>query len=443
MNLRPHALLVGTLLFGCSSSKTPDTSSTPLPCEVDAVFAAHCRECHAAVPQYGAPMPLMTWEDLHAPAKSDPSKLVYQLVETRIHDDQAPMPQPPNPRLDDATSAVLDTWIAAGAPAKTGTDACSDAGQGGAGGASGAGGAGGSTAVTDSLQCTPDVSVRATTPWAMPQNETDIYVCYGMDVPVTGQRQAIGFQPHVDNTKIVHHMLLYQSETSVSSTPAACSGTAIDKNKLVYGWAPGGLPFELPDAAGYPMSTSDAGDTAHYVVQVHYNNIQGLSGETDLSGFDLCSTDQIRPNTADVIAFGSMDFTIEPHAALDITCDYTIPTASQTLHVMSAFPHMHQLGTTIATTSTPIAGGDDISLGAVPNWSFNNQIWYPMETQVSPGDIVHTRCAWQNTTDKPVSFGEYTEDEMCYSFTMYYPSDPTYKAWLSPALGSQCHPTAQ
>ncbi len=374
-------------------------------------------------------MPLVTYADLQAPAVSDPSMKVYQLVETRIHDDAKPMPQPPNPRLSAAQTMTLDTWIAAGAPAASG-GACptSDAGSDG-------------SADAATLGCTPDVMLRPGSPWTMPADETDVYVCYGVDVPVTGQRQIIGFEPHIDNTKIVHHTLVYESATATSPTPTPCAGGGVTQNALLYGWAPGGVPFELPPQAGYPMTTG----TQHFIVQVHYSNLTGLSNEMDSTGFDLCTTSELRPNDAAVVAFGSESFTIPAHGSLDITCDLPLPT-KQPMNVISAFPHMHLLGTAIETTATPAGvdagdGGSDLQLGGVAEWDFNSEIWFPLSVTVDPGATIHTRCAWDNTTAAPVSFGQDTSDEMCYSFTMYYPADTAIKSWTLPALASTCHPT--
>ena len=46
---------------------------------------------------------------------------------------------------------------------------------------------------------------------------------------------------------------------------------------------------------------------------------------------------------------------------------------------------------------------------------------------------------WNNPGDTTVTFGENSTDEMCYSFTMYYPRivDPRWN-WALPALYSQC-----
>ncbi len=408
------------LILACSS--TTSTPGSPLPCAIENVLGAHCRTCHGATPSFGAPMSLVSYEDLHAKAKSAPSRSVYELVGERIHDEAHPMPQPPNHRLSALETATLDNWVAAGAPAPLKSEVCkSPSYDGGA---------------IPGLSCKPDVSVRPISPWAMPQEQSDVYVCYGVDIPALPNQQAIAFAPHIDNTKIVHHVLLYEAQSSRPITPGLCP-LGVGQAKLVYGWAPGGGPFELPPEAGYKMAGADG--VAHYVVQVHYNNLAGLAEEEDTSGFDLCTTTTPRPNDADVIAFGSMSFTIPAHGALDITCDYPIPKSVTDMHVISAFPHMHQLGTTIATTASGQSG--NLDLGAVNNWSFTNQLWSPMSATVHGGDVIHTRCAWNNPTSADVSFGEFTQDEMCYSFTMYWPATDAFHLWALPAARSTCVPT--
>jgi cytochrome c551/c552 len=392
-----------------------------LPCDVNTVLVDSCQKCHSAPPQFGAPMPLVTYADLQAPAHSDPTKKVYEVVETRIHDTAAPMPQPPNPALDAADMATIDSWVAAGAPSSSVACASRDAGA--------------DASVV--LSCTPDTHLISASPWTMPTDTEDIYVCYGVNLGLTSKRQVTAIAPRVDNHSIVHHALLFESDTPVSSTPAPCSPGGSSDWRIVYGWAPGGQPFELPPQAGFAED-----QTTNYVVQVHYNNINQLANEMDSSGFDLCTTDQLRPNDADVLAFGSVKFTIPPHDGLDITCSVTIPQEYSGIHVIAAFPHMHELGKLIETSLVPAPGGPSLDLGSQPTWNFQSQLWFPLTQDVELGDVVNTRCAWENTTDAPVGFGPYTEDEMCYSFTMYYPKiTATTWYWGAPALTSKCSPT--
>jgi cytochrome c551/c552 len=429
--LRSSLLVIPTLaLVACSTVNgakstggAGGTAVENLPCDVDTVLKDHCQQCHGATPQFGAPMSLVTYADLVANAPEDPSQKVYQAVEARTHDDAKPMPQPPNPRLDAADQATLDNWIAAGAPPST--QACT-------------GGAGGGDAGAP-LPCTPDLSLVPKTSYTMPTDTDDIYICYGIDVNTTTAEQAIGFFPHVDNAKIVHHMLLFQTDETVAVGPTPCQfGGGGTDWRIVTVWAPGGVGLVMPPQAGFPLS-----GTTHYAVQVHYNNLMHLVGETDSSGFDVCTTTDLRPNDADVLAFGTEDISIPAHGTQDETCDYTLPTDAPNLTFVADMPHMHELGTVISTIDHPVSGGATIDLGTRDPWSFNTQFWTNLAgTQVGPGDMVSTRCAWFNPGASPVEFGEDTEDEMCFSFVVYYPKITNAQwNWALPSYLSTCSPT--
>src|ERR1044071_6651291 len=55
-------------------------------CSARNVFHDNCLECHGTQPFYGAPMLLVTFDDLHARSVTDPSKYVYEMIAMRIHD---------------------------------------------------------------------------------------------------------------------------------------------------------------------------------------------------------------------------------------------------------------------------------------------------------------------------------------------------------------------
>lgn len=392
-----------------------------LPCDVDDVLARRCQDCHTSPPRFGAPMPLVTSIDLHAPSKSDPSKPVYVRVGEKIHDKTAPMPQPPNAPLSTADAKTLDDWIAASAPKFDGTCGGSTGGDGGGLG-------------PQPLSCTPDTHLAPPSPWTMPRDQTDEYVCYGVEANVTSKRHIVALSPKIDNTSIVHHVLLFQADEAVSSTPTPCSGGGSIKWRLVYGWAPGGKNLEMPPEAGFPVEQG-----THFVVQIHYNNLNGLSGQQDKTGFDLCTTDKLRPNDADVMAFGTTKFTIPAHATEQYDCSVSVPSDFDGLRLIYAFPHMHRLGKQIETKLVSGSGGAPVDLGGAPAWDFNNQAWQSIDATLHGGDEVRTSCTWTNDTPADVSFGENTGDEMCYSFTMYYPRiTATQWSWIVPAATSSC-----
>ncbi len=407
------------------ATSTSATEAVALPCAVDDVFARNCRTCHATTPRYGAPMSLVREADVLAAGTDGTPR--SELIGHRIHDDRRPMPPPPNARLDAADLATLDGWIAKGAPAAAPGETCSAPAPAATPGDG-----------RPALSCKPDVTRLPASAFSMAEDSGDLYICYGFDVPVTGKRHLTAIAPKLDNTRIIHHLVLYETDVVASATPGSCDIAGLARARLLYGWAPGTGNLELPPEAGYPMD-----GTHHFVVQIHYNNAKHLAGQTDASGFEFCTTDKLRANDADALTFGTETFTIPPKSTTDVTCDYTWPATAPSVHVFSALPHMHQLGDMIGTTQFPSgAASKPVDLGGQASWDFNNQILVPVTATLNPGDRIQTRCRWRNPTDATVSFGPTTEDEMCFSYTMYYPRF-AFDGWTyrTPATESKCSPS--
>jgi cytochrome c551/c552 len=411
----------------------PDGGSNGLPCDVDAILETACRKCHAATPLYGAPMPLATLADLHAPAPTNAARKVLELVPERVNDDAKPMPEAPNARLSAADRATLAAWVANGAPA--GTTQCT------------------TTPVKPdppTTTCKPDLPIGPAVPYTMPTASGDEYVCYGVELSRPSPTHVVGFAPRIDNKAIVHHVVLFEADQAYSTTPTPCSAGGSLQWRMVTGWAPGGMGFELPPQAGFPLKTTGS---THYVVQMHYSNPTALVDQKDTSGFDLC-TSAPRQYEADVMAFGTQKIDIAVNETKSLDCLVPVKTKIAGydldftgLHLIASMPHMHKLGTEMSTQL--LAGGPSgapTDLGTIAGWSFNTQAWLPIQGDGTGGgavlqanDMIKTRCTWKNTTGKPVKFGENTEDEMCYSFTTYYPriNAPIW-SWAAPALTSTC-----
>ena len=99
--MRPAlALAASVLLAACEplpSGALPATTEGPggggasasaadLPCDVAALLGSRCGACHSDPPRYGAPMPLTSAAALHAPAASDSSRAVHEIVRERLHE---------------------------------------------------------------------------------------------------------------------------------------------------------------------------------------------------------------------------------------------------------------------------------------------------------------------------------------------------------------------
>lgn len=398
------------------TSQVNTTAASGLPCAVDEALAKNCRSCHGAVPQFGAPMSLVTYADLTAPAKSNPDKRVFEIAYNRTHSTANPMPPPPNARLGQSEQGALDAWIQSGA--KNASEVCNTSTPPP------------STGISKGLSCTPDQKIRPPTKFVMDKNKSDEIVCYGFEVTNAQKRHVIGLGPHLDNTRIVHHMILFESTVAASPTPAPCGGGSAANWRFIGGWAPGGGAYDLPPEAGFPQE-----GTTHYVMQVHYNNQAGLENQSDESGFDLCTTTELRANDADVMASGTLSINLPPRTSTNTTCNFTWPTSK--IHVFGASPHMHRLGQSLSITK--VKGGVASSILDRPNFSFDiGGGSDPVDMDLEKGDVIRTSCGWKNTSDAKVGFGEATSDEMCFGFMMYYPRI-TSSLWKFPvpaALGT-------
>jgi hypothetical protein len=403
---------------GLGTASAGDSSGpSGLPCDVDAIVKQKCQNCHGADPTFGAPQSLVTHDQLAA---------VAPRVIARIKDAAKPMPPVPNPTLSAAEISTLEGWVNGGMP--TSTEACRSAP---------------SRPTTQPLNCTPDQHLQAPTPYEMQQGGgTDQYVCVGVDITNTQKRHITAMGPKVDNAKILHHILVFQSTTSFGNVAKPCQAFDSKSWRLMGGWAPGGTNLELPAEAGYPEEKG----VTHWVVQFHYNNANNLAGQKDNSGFELCTTDQLRPNDAAVLAFGTISINLPPHSDVSTTCDYTLGTQfAKGAQFFNASPHMHTRGTGLGTVRIPKGSTTPETIFDHPNFSFENQANFPIQKQATQGDVMRTTCKWKNTSDQSISFGENTSDEMCFDFLGYYPAIPDQTlfglpifTWITPSAMATC-----
>jgi hypothetical protein len=103
---------------GASGAGAPPAQGNErMPCDIASVLGRQCYSCHGETLNLGAPMHLTTWSDLHAPAVTDPTKKVHEVVAVRVQDTVRPMPPKMNGKLAVADRTLLVNWSGQGAPA--------------------------------------------------------------------------------------------------------------------------------------------------------------------------------------------------------------------------------------------------------------------------------------------------------------------------------------
>jgi hypothetical protein len=395
----------------------PTSPSAPgVPCEVDKIVRSNCQTCHGAQPSSGASVPLVTYDDYQ---RDHNGKKVYELVGEFIHNEGNIMP--PAGKLKPQDLTTLDTWIGAGAPESPVSCNLPAA-----------------PSAVKPLSCKANVSINTPAPFTMPNIPLvhDYYMCYGASDLVTKKRHIVGFAPHIGNPKIVHHVLLFKSLVPVPPVPFPCTALVDAAWQVQAGWAPGAGNLELPPEAGIP---DDIG-LSNWVVQIHYNDGGGkYGGETDQTGYDMCATEELRPNDAGVVGFGTIAIAIPPRSKLAMDCTFLPGPLWWGKHFFTSFAHMHGRGTALSTTLQHLFSGTE-TVSDYEGFNFSEQGFRPAKGTVGVGDVIRTRCAWTNTSDELVTFGENTDNEMCFNFVGYYPAIPEYP-WITPSLATACIPS--
>jgi hypothetical protein len=394
-------------MFACGAPPPPGTGGaggtggggSNLPCDVATVLQNKCQRCHSTIPQFGAPISLMTYADTQAPRNG---QQVWQVMQSAI----AAGRMPQNDTLSTQERSTLDNWFAQNAP---GSGVVCPGGSGGGDGDVG----------IDKLPCTPTKFFRAHAfgnlnakyPVANPTNNQ--YVTFWFPSPFAAGEQATAWAPITDDGRVIHHWILYGTTTAGTDGQTGLGGT------FVSGWAPGGTNGVLDPDVGLELNYP------YFYLQIHYNNSL-YNDAADASGVAFCTTPTPRTNTAGVVTLGNSRFTI-PAGSSNYPVTGTCTTLSKDgspITIIAGSPHMHKLGSGFRTEHT--RGGasqgdiDNIALGT---WSFDNQKHYPLvpRREYRSGDTLKTTCYYTNPTGAAVSFGLRTEDEMCFDFMTAYP----------------------
>jgi mono/diheme cytochrome c family protein len=392
-------------------------ASGDLPCEVASVFASHCASCHGTATAAGAPMSLATRADLmkEAPLTKGHSSAVEAVA--RMKNDARPMPPAPMARVSASDLAKVEAWVAAGMPA--GTASCAAPAAGTTSPTSG-------SVVPKPAECQDTFEITAhgdklEEPFKIAANPKDAgnqYHCFYFNPPYKADSGVLWFESILDNTKNLHHWILYATDnaTHPSGTSAACNASE-PGSYFVAGWAPGANNVVIPNDTSLAMPS---GPNAGLILELHYYNNTGAA-QVDKSGLRFCTAPKSsRKNVAAVHTTGSEGICLDAGEKEDVVGKCSPRTDMGDIHIVGVWPHMHKLARRQKLV-VQRAGGTSETIHDEA-FDFNAQIFYPKDVVLKPGDKLETHCVYDNDTNAQVHYGENTQQEMCYSFIMAWPA---------------------
>jgi len=241
--------------------------------------------------------------------------------------------------------------------------------------------------------------------------------------------------------QLVHHMILYTclqdlDETFYNQTqtgPPVCA-VGMKQKGMCYSfwilWAVGGNAMQMPNEAGMPMGLStipgDVSTARNVMLEVHYDNPDGVQ-ITDSSGFKLYYTDKLRDNDAVIMTLGHMDIDIPPgavsHEHINECSGACTSKMKGPITALWAGLHMHAAGKGIWTQH--FRGLEELPrLGHKASWDFNQQSPSHVKAVIKPGDRLVTHCTYNSeSSTQRKTFGEGSDDEMCFNFLLVYPAE--------------------
>lgn len=320
--------------------------------------------------------------------------------------------------LDEAEKQVLRDWVAAGVPLGDEADA---------------------PAPYELPTLAPfDAQIAGSAPYqpTFAEGSRDDYRCWAVELGNEDDVYLTGIEALIDPEHLgfVHHAVLFDDSDggwSGGADPAdadgfPCGGFGEGDWAFLHGWGPGASPITFGDGRGMRLD-----DHAKLVIQAHYFD-NGAAVPDQLAYGLLLAPEvadevyQIPINPDDFhIPAGDADYT----SAVDFTWDYLFPVT-----LLSVWPHMHLLGTGFDFQVAHADGTEDCVV-RMDGWDFHNQVPARLvdPVVVQGGDTVQMSCHYDNSDANPnqfndppaeVSFGEGTNDEMCFGFTYAMAGEP-------------------
>jgi len=214
----------------------------------------------------------------------------------------------------------------------------------------------------------------------------------------------------------IHHFALFQAfGRNEPDAPHECDTLIKQTWMPIWVTGTGKNELQLPAGTGFVIAPE-----TQYIIQLHLQNA-GDDPLTIRGGVNLTyehDTAAITP--AGMFAIGSYDVDIPAQAtghSIPVSCD-----PARQMNVFGVFPHMHKIGSKIELRRTP-AGGASETFYKVDPWRFGDAPVEMLEKTVVPTDSFDLTCTFDNPYSYPVTFGESSDNEMCFFVLFYYPYD--------------------
>ncbi len=235
-------------------------------------------------------------------------------------------------------------------------------------------------------------------------------------------------QVHDQLSPASHHLIVYRDDmdTTEQTTPVDCQPFtgALNTSGMI---APIVITqkeddqLTLPDKVAYTLKPNQM-----VKIEMHYLNATDApvdaSATVDFFAADPATID----DEANILFIGSPDITLAPGETKTLHQFFATPSYidfSQS-KIFAITGHTHKLGTDVKVNVAPSKTGPMTEVyGPTPfSWSEPETTTHAPPFSVPKTGGFDFECSYTNTTNQQVKFGESANDEMCFFWAYYYPS---------------------
>jgi hypothetical protein len=248
--------------------------------------------------------------------------------------------------------------------------------------------------------------------WSLAPGATDIYKCVRFTIPQDMYITNINAQAPLGT----HHTVLSIAGGNGSSGADGEQDCNVGTLGMVmlYASGVGTSPLDFPTGVGIKVS---AGQQIHLNLHLYNAGDEPLTGE---SAIWVKSQPTPPPTLAEMVFAGSFNVYLQPNATMTQTVTGECQATSD-YSLFALWPHMHKLATKqlvehVSTSGTAI-------LHEQP-YMFEEQKYWPQQplVQVKTNDKIRVTCSYINDTNKTVTWGDSSDQEMCFAGLYRYPA---------------------
>jgi Copper type II ascorbate-dependent monooxygenase, C-terminal domain len=247
----------------------------------------------------------------------------------------------------------------------------------------------------------------------------DPSVCFYFKAPYPLDSEALSFVNLPDEVSRPQQWLLYGVDQSkhTDGEIGPCSGLEASAY-LLAAFTPGSDDLVMPSDVGLALPS---GPDAGLILALRYQD-PGQTELLDRSGVRICTSDKGSRAHSAAVHFTGSEAVCIPAGAQNYQVSGTCSprTDEGDIHILSVWPHMHQLGTRMQMTIHRMNGTSELLLDQP--YAFGAETHYAEDAVLSPGDTLETRCFYDNDRLAAVPYGKGATDEMCYGWVTAWPA---------------------